>query len=421
MPVINYDKKFIKKSGSNTRLPFDSANGQEIRDLWPQDFLDNVWPHVNLISVVPNDYINSYINEYKEFPDDADIFKQFDITNKQIKSLRENPNSFFLSNLVYEGATAGYPYNGHNYFSVLTNSGKRHGIPGEKIFHITSNLHEEQNYELWQNKNSPDYKINVITINIFEVYHDFDQKCISIDQTVDKIKRLSDKYFLCLNRRVRPLRVVSLYKMFKSSILPNTIMSYDKLAENIPQRAYEYLHGDISKLDSEIVKKLIDSSPCIIDRTDFETDWNQITFIERDVNVLMSIVHETLHESYNGTNIFITEKTLRPMLANHPIIVIGQPGANTKLPLMGYKTYDAYFDLSFDTVENHFERLDLQIHQLEELNEKFKSMTSDQRIKWLLQDVETLEHNKNLLKEHNYFKQGLTKFINKIKELINIQ
>jgi hypothetical protein len=105
------------------------------------------------------------------------------------------------------------------------------------------------------------------------------------------------------------------------------------------------------------------------------------------------------------------------MLHYHPILIFGQPELNISLDQIGFKTYDKYFDLSFDTTQNHFDRIDAQIDLLEVLNDKLSLMSISQRVDWLLQDRETLEYNKESLQENQFNKNKITILHNIVKDI----
>jgi len=77
-------------------------------------------------------------------------------------------------------------------------------------------------------------------------------------------------------------------------------------------------------------------------------------------------------------NAYISEKTLLPMLFKKPFIVVGAPYSLEYIKKLGFKTFNNYWDESYDTTTNHTERLkkimdvinyidSLSIKQLKEL------------------------------------------------------
>lgn len=343
-------------------------------------------------------------------PKIMDIFSEF--TDAEINRLRLNPTTFFMFNYMWEGSS----YEDYNYFELLTVSALRKGIPLEKIFFVSSNLKDEIVYNHWQRQHYPRDRINVINFNYFAEYmgrHLYEG--VTIDQTVANIKE-DQKFFLSLNRRVRPYRAYTVYKLFASHIKKNTMMSYDRISfDDVAAINFRY-----KTIDPEIFKKLVESAPSVLDFHDFSKNWacepceaaRPTGLFEKS---LISLVSETLFETNGKSSLFYSEKTFKPILYNHPIVIFGQPGLNTTLSTVGFKCYNNYFDLSFDYIEDHVVRLDAQLKQLEILNDKLESMTIKQRVDWLLQDRETLEYNKNALVKQVYNKKKLNELIEIVK------
>jgi hypothetical protein len=346
----------------------------------------------------------------KNSPENIDILSNF--TYDEIARLRKSTNTLFAFNYLMEGNS----YKWYNFYQMLTLSGIKHQIPPEKIFFLSSNILEEQAYANWQKINYPNYKINVVSFNYFaNIVQNFSDTPVTIDQTVSKIKE-NTKHFLSLNRRKHPMRVYTCYKIWKSSIYYDTLISYDKILPTDIRYGYDH---ELKFL----LEKFMDSSPSVLDFSDFDKNWafepagasNPIGLFERS---LISLVSETLTDSEDGTSLFYSEKTFKAMLNNHPIMIFGQTGINLTLEKIGFKNYKNYFDLEFDKINNTYSRIDMQINQLEQINDQLCSMSVSQKIDWFLQDRETLEYNKNALKSQDYSRKKLEIFIDIVKSII---
>lgn len=343
-------------------------------------------------------------------PKVMDIFSEF--TAAELSRLQLNPNTFFMFNYMWEGSS----YEDYNYFELLTVSALRKGIPLEKIFFVSSNLKDEIVYNLWQRQHYPRDRINVVVFNYFAEYmgrHLYEG--VTIDQTVAGMKE-DQKFFLSLNRRVRPYRAYTVYKLFASQIKKNTMMSYDRMTY-VDVAAIDFRYKTV---DPKIFEELVASAPSVLDFHDFSKNWacepcEAARPVHLFENSLISLVSETLFETNGKSSLFYSEKTFKPILYNHPIMIFGQPGLNTTLTDVGFKCYDKYFDLSFDLIEDHVGRLDAQVKQLEILNDKLESMSVNQRIEWLLQDRKTLEYNKEALRAQVFNKKKLNEFIELVK------
>jgi hypothetical protein len=122
-------------------------------------------------------------------------------------------------------------------------------------------------------------------------------------------------------------------------------------------------------------------------------------------NTLFSLVNETLIEERwidNGPSLFYSEKTFKPMLYNHPILIFGQRGVNQNLKSLGYRTYDKYFNLDFDLELNTLDRINAVVLEVNRVCELLDSLSLESKIEWLLQDRETIEHNKEVIRSQNY-------------------
>jgi hypothetical protein len=371
-------------------------------------FQNKKW--IVLILTTPYFHFNSLDNA----PSMVDIFAE--LNADELNQLRNDPKTMFVFNYMWEGTSHLY----YNFWEMITCSALRHNIPFQKIFFVSSNIKEEEQYDAWQKQHMPYYRINVISFNFFADFITMDTTYLEyydIDQAVESIKR-NQKLFLSLNRRLRTYRVYTIYKIFQSKILENTMISYDRLH---PQYLQKLIHKG-ADINLDTYQQLVDSSPSVLDFSNFKQNWageppeaampNKL--FEKS---LVSLVSETLFDTYNGTSLFYSEKSFKPMIFYHPVMIFGQPGLNTSLELVGFKQYNNYFDLSFDTIEDHVTRVNTQIEQLEILNDKLACMTGNQKVEWVFQDRDTLEYNKEALRAQEYNNKKLQKFIEIVKTI----
>jgi hypothetical protein len=93
----------------------------------------------------------------------------------------------------------------------------------------------------------------------------------------------------------------------------------------------------------------------IIDLIGHEPSWpDGWLFPDLYTKTYFSIVTETFFEH---PNIFITEKTYKPMMMGHPFIIASSAGFYQKLNDRGYKTFDGLIDESFDKIRDNDKRL----------------------------------------------------------------
>ena len=325
-------------------------------------------------------------------PHGHNVFNLF--SKDEIIKLRTDPNTYFLFDYTLEGTSYQEFF---NFYQMLSVYGSALDIPPNKIFFTSSNLLEESSYDQWQKINSPGYRINVISFCYWDFYVKNTDKNLSIDQTVANIK---DKHhFLNFNRRLRPFRMASIYKIFTSTLFKNTLISFDKLNQ---QSLIDSLESLAIDYDIDLVKQLVDASPSILDTDQFASVL-EFSFPDNTINSgLIHIISETLCDSYDNTSLFYSEKTFKPMVYNCPVYIMGQQNQNALLEKCYYKTYSKYFDFTADSVANNGQRIQQQIDYLETVNSQLCSMTVNQKIEWYLQDIDTLLYNKEVLREQRY-------------------
>ena len=96
--------------------------------------------------------------------------------------------------------------------------------------------------------------------------------------------------------------------------------------------------------------------------------------------------------------LFITEKTWKPIARYHPFIIHGCYGTLVYLKCLGYETFPEFFDESYDTEEDPIERLKLIVENIQRLVEMPKHELAQ-----LFQSViPKLEHNRNLFLTRDY-------------------
>ena len=67
-------------------------------------------------------------------------------------------------------------------------------------------------------------------------------------------------------------------------------------------------------------------------------------------NFFLDVVTETV---FDYPHQYVSEKTLRPLLMKTPFILFGAPGTLGYLRSLGFKTFEQFWDESYDTEQNH--------------------------------------------------------------------
>jgi hypothetical protein len=332
-----------------------------------------------------------------------------ELTSAELGYLQDiSCKSYLIINFQWEG----YSYIQTCIYEIIHQISEIYNIPSCKIFLITGNIKEEVNYKNWANENRILSSINVLSLIVFiELVKQKFYLNTPIIKTISNLKK-NNFIFLSMNNRKKKYRNYTVYKIFSSNFLNRCLISYDKF--NISD--FEDIL-DI-ELDKDICTKLIESSPKILDTSipsiDFSEE-NESVAYPKDLfkESMISLVSETWIDDIEGTSLFYSEKTFKPMLFNHPLIIFGQKNSNILLEELGFQNYSRYFNLDFDKIENNFHRIDSIVSQIEGLN--FSSISN--RLDWFYSGIDIIQRNKEEIRESTYNKSKIQKFFEIIKKL----
>jgi hypothetical protein len=131
-----------------------------------------------------------------------------------------------------------------------------------------------------------------------------------------------------------------------------------------------------------------------------------ITCLNLHSKTMFSIVNETLISNYKNTSLFFSEKFLKPIINLQPMIIYGQQGINRKIQMLGFKTYEQYFDLSFDDEPDDVLRYKKLLISVENAVKHLKSLSRDKQIEWRFKESELLIYNREVfIRKENTMKQ----------------
>jgi hypothetical protein len=344
------------------------------------------------------------------------IFGEMDEVEKE--KLKKDPFHYW----IFDASTEGDSSISVNWFKHITDSAIYHDIPFNKIIFVSGNILEKLAYDQWIKKNNIKEKFYILSIAYWLLLYSNKSKSaynFSIDDTVNNIRKNNKRYFLSLNRRLRPFRMITSFLLKNSKVFNKGLISADSLKENNIKDAISFWrkYSD-DEIDDTFFNDYLNTLPWILDRKfnvieDFEGPNNIILTNPSHLyeQSIFSIVSETHHQDWLNTSLFYSEKTVKPMTYNHPVLIFGQPNMNTYLTHIGFNTYDKYFDLNFDNIKNPLTRLKTQISQLEKICDLLDSYNVEQKIEWVLQDKDTLLHNKEQLNLQTFNISQLEKFI----------
>lgn len=186
-------------------------------------------------------------------------------------------------------------------------------------------------------------------------------------------KRKFDKKFLYLNRTKKPHRKELFWRMYDENLLGHCEWSWASHLENDP------------------FHKTLEGKGHVVDGTD-DKEW---TYVPQFDTTFLSIVTESLYSndgvSSNAT--FITEKTDKCLSFGHPFIMVSTPWFLKNLRILGYKTFDKWWDEGYDEVINPWERRDIIVSLIREIALEWSIEKCEKVYKEMLP---TLKHNQKV-------------------------
>ena len=281
---------------------------------------------------------------------------------------------------------------------------KKYNIKTSNIYFISNDAKLGDNYDTWTAKyNIP--KINIITLNRYleeakPWVRDIDK--FSIEDF--KVDRIREKKFTCLNGAFREHRLILVSELFRSGLENDGYISY---IVNTGYNNQPPIESEIDNVDKDLLKYYMDIIvPTIPLTTELEKGMELIepyistSYVhEMYTNSYFNIVTETSY-NWNSTsiidnNIYLTEKTYRPIFGMQPFIMVSNPGVLKHLKDMGFKTFPEFFDESYDEIENPTERMYTIINEIK----RICNLSNEQLHDRYYNIFDKLEYNRNRLIE----------------------
>lgn len=201
-----------------------------------------------------------------------------------------------------------------------------------------------------------------------------------------------EKQFLCLNRRPRLGRVLIFGAIETNPYLRDkTILTMGphELPEGTefrPLKAIErkyipsWIYDYVDSYDFGKPVHVLDNPDNSNKAHDVNLEFHQTTFL--------NVVTETL---YNKEIMFLSEKIFKPMYMLQPFVVIGNPNTLKELRQLGYKTFDRWWDESYDEEEDLVQR----VLKVEIVLNKLSKLSFEELHRITQEMEETLIHNYN--------------------------
>lgn len=325
----------------------------------------------------------------------------FDLLNHRYLEDLQKGKALLLIDQSVEG------YNTHWLWTWFHGQCLKYKINPKNVIYVTGDQLSADSYDKWCEDHKPHDKLKIIpsiSLSIFIHKHCLRYNLqFNFDELLKYKKENPDKIYLydCLNRRARKQRVFNFIHLINANLLKDGNISMGPMHE-----WKEWIDIDNKEHVKELCKQnglseyagqmAINAcrSPDILPRTanhKYEHEINHyFSLVERVCDDLykhswVSLVVESSYYGYEQ-NIFISEKTFKPIAAMQPFIIVGSQHALKYLRKLGYKTFHPYIDESYDDLPD-----DQRYVAIMQSLKKIKAI--EDKAAWYESIREIVEHN----------------------------
>jgi UDPglucose 6-dehydrogenase len=271
-----------------------------------------------------------------------------------------------------------------DFYSVLKNCLDQACIKFNNVLVLTGNT---------RNEKESDSDIKVLVWQYYETAMRMTASKNPIDTITEYAETNSLKKFLCLNRISRETRYWFMYHMYKNKLLGDFNASLDQVDDlnDIVSHHHGVFLNEIK--DDPDFSNMLATLPWIVDTDKFKINhWDSQNHSFATNNIIF-IITETLF--FNGnTELFLTEKTFKPMALKMPFIIVGTCGILRKLREMGYITFNELWDESYDDEPDPKIRMEKIVSLVKDIATKY---STKELLDLIIANNDILEHNYNLL------------------------
>ena len=279
----------------------------------------------------------------------------------------QNGKAYFLIDQTHEGYQT--PWLWDWFYNTCT----EYNVPTQQIIYLTGNMEADAQYKEWASSKGLPADMLVIGWPHFENviwevasgYTEFGiqnpgkvvyRKLPDFEHHVayKKIRTGDIKTFNILQKRTRSHRLWFYKYLFDADLIKNNIVSM-----NAFDASQTYMEGRVMQSDdydrvSNGLPIHPEETPAGYDPEIFHSHdgWKFILALN-DLTMMQSwctVVSEASCSDWEGT-CFLSEKTFKPVVCQHPFIIMGSKGSLKNLQKLGYKTFAPYIDESYDELD----------------------------------------------------------------------
>ncbi len=310
-------------------------------------------------------------------------------------------------------------------YEWLSNFSSKNGFTNENFIFVSSNLIAPEIKNGYINEKIIIDNFKIIEFNYFfhrlwffkENFHKENSKDIYTKILTENLHNLrtvsKEKHFLCFNRRPHDHRVAIFAELMTNKKLKNktiaTLGNQNMISGHTYKEAIRRFIDSNYKYGYErlyfYIDKLNPNKDYLYDTESMEPEHSTHINLDAHHKTFCNIVTETITSE---NLIFFSEKIIKPIFALQPFVLVGNRNSLKKLKEYGFKTFDKWWDESYDELkyQSRFEKI---IEVLEEISE----WDSDKIKRTLVEMEETLIHNFNMLVEDRSTRMFFDKFFHK--------
>ncbi len=248
---------------------------------------------------------------------------------------------------------------------------ERAGIPGGNIIFAINSFNAEQVYDQWfpgPNKRFEMHSWPFVIANVSNHYNVFADQRMSLEKFESLQNTQRRKHFLFPVRRPRDHRVAMLFALASNGVLDKSDWSCltpfdyeDRIVDEIEEK-YEatYDRDRIKQVCSQLPKTLATETDRNYRDYGPWSDNNSLAY----ENSYFYICTETFTE---GPFRSLTEKVFKPIVNFQPFFMVAYPGALALLRELGFKTFSAWIDESYDVEPDTTKRIAMIVKEIERL------------------------------------------------------
>jgi len=350
------------------------------------------------------------------------------VSDKIKKLLNTSKNLYIVIEYIMEGQID------MNVIDSIYLHCKFNDIPPDKVIFITSVFNIAELHSKYCNIYSQKAKIKVASYNwslpfkAHELEHMLGKKNSDMNIFLKNSINMSlhsnirSKKALLLNRRLRLHRIILLSLLVHDDFIDKIMSSFDLTMDSFPN-FYDWIDGEYFQntkkfYDNKLIKKSKNGYLKLKEIGKQTLDYDNLHEVvgygfessKLYSDTYFSIVTET---QFFENQQFISEKSIKPLMQLHPFIIVGSPYTLKNLKSYGFKTFDKWWDESYDIMENTNDRL-IQVYKIIKL---LLDKSDEEWISMLNEMKSILVHNRNVLLQYNY--ENVSKIVlDNFKEVI---